>query len=112
MSPASVDTTISPGVRDPMFSPIGRCTRSMSASATPRSRSAATCGAGWRGLPITPTHVGLDQDRAETDVVGEMKQELRHRVREDHDEGPASLLVRGSVTVRDGTGIDRWFSHA
>ena len=45
ISPARVAMAISGGVREPMFSPTGRCTRAMSSSGTPRSASAWMCGA-------------------------------------------------------------------
>ena len=46
ISPARVAIAISAGVREPMFRPIGRCTRAISASGTPSSVSAGMCGAG------------------------------------------------------------------
>jgi signal transduction histidine kinase len=53
--PARVARAISAGVREPMFSPIGRCTRAICSAGTPRAVSAGMCGAGCLGLPITPT---------------------------------------------------------
>ena len=49
-------SAISAGAREPMFSPIGRCTRAISPSGTPSAASAGMCGAGCFGLPMTPTH--------------------------------------------------------
>ena len=47
------------GIREPMFSPIGRCTRAISSAGTPSSVSISTCGPTWCGLPMIPTQRAL-----------------------------------------------------
>jgi hypothetical protein len=44
--PAMVEIAISGGVLEPMLSPIGRCTRAISAAGTPSSVSIGMCGPG------------------------------------------------------------------
>jgi signal transduction histidine kinase len=65
--PASVASAISAGVREPMFSPTGRCTRAISAAGTPSAVRAGMCGPGWRGFPRMPTQrAGLASASAST----------------------------------------------
>ena len=103
ISPAMVASAISAGVREPMFSPIGRCTRAICSSGTPSAASAGMCGAGCRGLPRMPTQrAGLLAGRDGADHGA------GHDAAEHHGPGPevldalAALDGLTTVTALDG----------
>ena len=92
--PASADSAISGGVREPMFSPIGRCTRAMSASGTP---SAASASHVRTRVPGVAHHA--DPARRAGQHVPQHRPQLGAVVVGDDDVGVADAATAGSAAL-------------